>query len=421
MPRRNVANNRNKVKDNQLDIGSLSPRKKIVVGVQFLFVAFGATVLVPLMVGMDPATALFSAGCGTLIFHLVSKGLVPVFLGSSFAFVPPIILASQKWGMGGTLTAFIGVALVYLIVSLLVKLRGTKFLDRFFPPVVVGPTIMLIGLSLAPSAVDMAKENWLLAIIALAVAVVVMIFGRGLMKLIPIISGVLVGYIVAICLGKVDYSGILSAKWISLPQNIEHWQMPQFAWEPFLCMIPIAFCSIIEHVGDIYVIGQVVGKDFVHKPGLHRTLLGDGLAVLFGSLVGGPPVTTYSEVTGAIEITRVTNPQVLRITAITAILFSVMGKLGAFLLSIPTAILGGIMLLLFGSIAIVGIQNLMINKVDFNNSRNIVIAGIMLTTGIGGVAINSGTFTLSGVALSSLIGILLNLILPRESSGKQNQ
>lgn len=409
------------MKDNQIDVGKLSLRKKTVVGIQFLFVAFGATVLVPLLVGMDPATALFSAGCGTLIFHLVTKGMVPVFLGSSFAFVPPIILASKEWGMSGTLTGFIGVALVYLIVSLLVKLKGTKFLDRFFPSVVVGPTIILIGLSLSHVAVDMAKQDWLLAIIALAVAVIVLVFGRGLMKLVPIISGVIAGYLVAVCLGRVDYSGILSANWISLPQNIEHWQTPQFAWEPFVCMIPIALCAIIEHVGDIYVIGQVVGKDFVHKPGLHRTLLGDGLAVLFGSLVGGPPVTTYSEVTGAIEVTRVTNPQVLRITAVTAILFSVVGKLGAFLQSIPSAILGGIMLLLFGSIAIVGIQNLMINKVDFNHSRNIVIAGVMLTTGIGGAAVNSGSFTLTGVALSSILGILLNIILPKESSEKQKE
>ena len=397
---------------------NLNPLTKTVVGVQFLFVAFGATVLVPILAGLDPATALFSAGIGTLIFHFVTKGMVPIFLGSSFAYIAPIILSSQKWGLSGTLTAFIGVALVYFVVSAVIKWRGTGFLNKVFPPVVVGPTIMLIGFSLAPTAVNMASSDWLLSIISLVVAIIVMTFGKGLFKLFPVMVGIFASYIVAACLGKVDFTTIQNAPWFALPKNIAEYHLPSFKWQPFLCMLPIAFASIIEHVGDIYVIGNVAKKDFIKNPGLHRTLLGDGLAILAGAFVGGPPVTTYSEVTGAVQITKVTNPQVLRITAVTAILFSVVGKLNAFLQSIPSAVLGGIMIILFGSIASVGMRNIVENKVNFEESRNIIIAGVMIVLGIGGAVINAGSLTLSGLALSCLVGILLNLLLPSKTTEK---
>jgi len=221
---------------------------------------------------------------------------------------------------------------------------------------------------------------------------------------------------VAICMGEVDFQAVVDAPWFALPQNIRNPQLPAFAWEPFVFMMPIALAAVIEHVGDVYAIGAVAEKDFVKNPGLHRTMLGDGLACLAAAVLGGPPVTTYSEVTGAVQITRITHPQVLRIAAVTAILFSIVGKLNALLQSIPQAVLGGIMLLLFGSIASVGIQNLMTNKVDFNITRNMIIASVILTTGIGGAVFSAGTFYLSGIGLAALVGLLLNLILPRGNS-----
>ncbi|MBR5117971.1 MAG: uracil-xanthine permease [Muribaculaceae bacterium] len=397
-----------------MDNKKLSHVRKTVVGVQFLFVAFGATVLMPLLVGLDPATALFSAGIGTLIFHLVTREKVPIFLGSSFAFIAPILLASKQWGLEGTLSGFAGVALVYFIASALIKWRGTDFLSRLFPPVVVGPVIILIGLSLSGTAVEMSKSNWLLAIISLVTSICVLTLARGLFRLLPVVGGIALGYIVAMAMGLVDFSGIINAPWFALPKNIAHPIVPAFDWQPFVCLMPIALATLIEHVGDVYVVSNVASHDFVKDPGLHRTMLGDGLACLAAAFMGGPPVTTYSEVTGAMQITRITSPAVIRITAVAAILFSVFGKLNAFLQSIPQAVLGGIMLMLFGTIATVGIQNLVKNKVDFSETRNIIIASLMLTTGIGGAELTAGTFSLSGIGLAAIVGIILNLALPKK-------
>jgi len=391
----------------------LTATRKTVVGIQFLFVAFGSTVLVPLLVGLDPSTALFSAGIGTLIFHLVTKGKVPIFLGSSFAFIAPIIAASKQWGMPGTLAGMAGVALVYFVMSALIKWQGKKLLDRLFPPVVIGPVIMLIGLSLSGAAVNMSKENWLLAIISLVTAIIVLTFGRGMLKLVPVVCGIIVGYIVAICMGLVDFSGVAAASWFALPSSIAHFQLPEYSWEPFIFMIPVAIAPVVEHIGDVYVVSEVAGKDFVKDPGLHRTMFGDGLACLAASFLGGPPVTTYSEVTGAMQITRVSHPQVIRIAAITAIVFSVIGKLSAILQSIPSAVLGGIMLLLFGTIASVGVQNLINHKVNLNETRNVIIVSLTLTVGIGGAVLTYGTFSMSGIGLSALVGVILNLLLPQ--------
>ena len=392
----------------------LSTSRKTIVGIQFLFVAFGSTVLVPLLVGLDPATALFTAGVGTLIFHLVTKGQVPIFLGSSFAFIAPIISASQQWGMPGTIAGIAGVALVYFVMSALIKWQGHTLIARLFPPVVVGPVIILIGLSLSPAAVNMAKENWLLAFISLITAILVLTFGKGLVKLVPVVVGVAVGYVVAFFMGLVDLSAVAAAPWFALPGSIAHFQLPQFAWEPFVFMIPVAIAPVIEHIGDVYVVSAVAEKDFIKSPGLHRTMLGDGLACLFASFVGGPPVTTYSEVTGAMQITRVTHPQVIRIAAVTGIVFSVIGKISALLQSIPSAVLGGIMLLLFGSIASVGVQHMIQHKIDFDVTRNIIIASVTLTIGIGGAILTFGTFSISGIGLSAVVGVLLNLLLPRK-------
>ena len=396
----------------------LTTSRKAIVGIQFLFVAFGSTVLVPLLVGLDPATALFTAGIGTFIFHLVTKGKVPIFLGSSFAFIAPIISASQQWGMPGTIAAIVGVALVYFVMSALIKWQGRKLLERLFPPVVIGPVIILIGLSLSPAAVNMAKESWVLAFVSLITAIVVLAFGKDLVKLVPVVIGILVGYIVALCLDVVDFSAVAAAPWFALPDSIVHFQLPQFSWAPFLFMIPVAVAPVIEHIGDVYLVSAVADKDFVKDPGLHRTMLGDGLACLFASFFGGPPVTTYSEVTGAMQITRVTHPQVIRIAAGTAVVFSIIGKLSALLQSIPSAVLGGIMLLLFGTIASVGVQYLIQNKVDMNQTRNVIIVSVTLTMGIGGAILYFGTFSMSGIGLSAIRGVVLNLLLPYEKNGQ---
>lgn len=389
----------------------LSATKKTIVGVQFLFVAFGATVLVPLLTGINPATALFTAGLGTFLFHFVTKGKVPIFLGSSFAFIAPILAASEQWGLPGTLAGLTSVSLVYFVVSALVKWQGKKLLDRIFPPVVIGPVIILIGLSLSGSAVNMAKENWLLAFISLITAIIVLTFCKGLIKLVPIISGVVVGYIVALCLGEVDFSGVAAASWLCVPVQFD--TITHFEWGPFLYMIPVAIAPVLEHIGDVYVVSAVAEKDFVKDPGIHRTMLGDGIACLASAFLGGPPETTYSEVTGAMSITKVTSPVVIRIAAATAICFSVIGKLSALLQSIPQAVLGGIMLLLFGTIASVGVQNLMHHHVNMNETRNVIIISVMLTMGLGGAVLSSGSFAISGIGLSAVIGVVLNLVLPK--------
>lgn len=397
-------------------IDQLSPTRQVVVGVQYLFVAFGATVLVPLLVGLDPSAALFSAGIGTLIFHLVTKGKVPIFLGSSFAFIAPIVSATELYGLSGALLGIAGVAFVYFVMSALIKLFGTKFINRLFPEVVIGPVIMLIGLSLSSSAVKMAEGNWTLAAISLATAIVVTLYGRGLIKLIPIFCGIIVGYLVDLIFFDIDFSGIEAAGWFSLPQLT----FPEkFSWAPIIYMIPVAIAPVIEHIGDVYVVNSVTSKNFVKDPGLHRTMLGDGLACLVASFLGGPPVTTYSEVTGAMSLTKVTAPRVLRISAVTAIVFSMIGKVSAFLKSIDTAILGGIMLLLFGTIAGAGINNLLNSRVNLSSSRNIVIISVTLTTGIGGAVLSMGRFTLGGIGLSAIIAVLLNLILPETEADRR--
>lgn len=394
------------------DNSNLSPLKKTVVGAQFLFVAFGSTVLVPLLVGLDPSVALFTAGVGTLIFHAVTKGKVPIFLGSSFAFIAPIIKATELYGLPGTLSGLVAVGAVYGLMSALVRLRGVAFIARLFPPIVVGPVIMLIGLSLAGAGVNMAKSNWGLAIIALLTTIIVSLFGKGLLRLIPIFAGIIVGYIAAAVFGIIDFQPVIDAPWFALPEFVR----PEFCWEAIIFMIPVAIAPVIEHIGDMYAINEVTGKDFVKVPGLHRTMLGDGLACVAASFIGGPPVTTYSEVTGAISLTKISDPSVIRIAGLFGILFSVFGKISAFLKTIPEAVLGGIMLLLFGTIAAVGINSLVKNRVDLSNTRNLVIASLILTLGIGGAELTCGSITIGGIGLSALVGVILNLILPDRKS-----
>ena len=395
-------------------MSKLNPVQKTIVGAQFLFVAFGATVLVPLLVGLDPSVALFTAGIGTLIFHAVTKGKVPIFLGSSFAFIAPIIKSTELYGMPGTLCGLVAVGAVYGIMSALVRLRGVEFITRLFPPVVVGPVIMLIGLSLAGTGVDMAKSNWLLAIVALVTTVLVSLFAKGLLKLIPIFAGIVVGYIVAAITGNVEFQSVVDAPWFALPAFVR----PEFCWEAIIFMIPVAIAPVIEHIGDVYAINEVTGKDYVKDPGLHRTMLGDGLACVAASLIGGPPVTTYSEVTGAVSLTKISDPAVLRIAGIFGILFSVVGKMSALLKTIPSAVLGGIMLLLFGTIASVGVNTLVKNRVDMGNTRNLVISSLILTLGIGGAEMHIGPVTFGGIGLAAMVGVILNLVIPGKEAKK---
>ena len=396
----------------------LGPVQRTVVGAQFLFVAFGATVLVPLLVGLNPSVALFTAGIGTLIFHLVTKGKVPIFLGSSFAFIAPIVKATELFGLPGTLSGLVAVGAVYGIMSLLVRMRGVGFISRLFPPVVVGPVIMLIGLSLAGTGVQMASSNWALALVALTTTILVSMFGKGLLRLIPIFAGIVVGYLTAVVFDDlviadlVNFEPVKDAAWFALPNFVR----PELCWEAIIFMIPVAIAPVIEHIGDVYAINEVTGKDFVKDPGLHRTMLGDGLACVAASFTGGPPVTTYSEVTGAISLTKIADPGVIRIAAIFGILFSVIGKMSALLKTIPEAVLGGIMLLLFGTIAAVGVNSLVKNRVDLGNTRNLVIVSIILILGIGGAEFSVGTFNFGGIGLSAVVGVLLNLILPKSKT-----
>ncbi|MBQ5980169.1 MAG: uracil permease [Bacteroidales bacterium] len=395
---------------------TLSPLKRTIVGVQFMFVAFGSTVLVPLLVGFDPAIALLAAGLGTLLFHGVTGGKVPIYLGSSFAFIAPIVKATELYGMPGMFCGLVAVGVVYLLMSLLVKLFGISFIKKLFPPIVIGPVIILIGLSLASTGVDMASQNWVLAIISLLVAIACSIWGKGLVKIIPVFFGAIVGYIAAIIFYRsgMDFAPVAQAKWFALP----HFAKMSFSWQAIVFMAPVAIAPIIEHVGDVYAISEIAGKDFVKDPGLHRTMAGDGLACMLAAFLGGAPVTTYSEVTGAVSLTKVTDPACMRIAAITAILISLVGKVGAAIQTIPTAVLGGIMLLLFGSIASVGINNLVKAKIDMNKTRNLIIASLILTIGIGGAIISFGKFSLAGIGLASIVGVILNLIIPDKEAAE---
>lgn len=393
---------------------SLSLGKRTIVGVQFMFVAFGSTVLVPLLCHLDPAIALLAAGLGTLLFHAVTGGKVPIYLGSSFAFIAPIIKATELFGLAGMFCGLVSVGLVYMLMSLLVKTFGIGFIKRLFPPIVIGPVIILIGLSLAGTGVDMAKNNWLLAFVSLAVAVACSIWGKGIVKLIPVVFGALAGYIVSVICFRtdMDFTPIAQASWFAWPKLAQM----SFSWQAILFMAPVAIAPIIEHIGDMYAISSIAGKDFVKDPGLHRTLLGDGLSCCLAAFLGGAPVTTYSEVTGAVSLTKVTDPQVLRIAGLSAVVLALIGKVGAAIQTIPTAVLGGIMLLLFGTIASVGVSNMIEARLNMGSTRNLIISSLILTIGIGGAVIDFGSFSLAGIGLASIVGMILNLVLPHSKN-----
>ncbi|MCD1641123.1 uracil-xanthine permease family protein [Pseudomonas stutzeri] len=405
--------------------------RQVLAGAQMLFVAFGALVLMPLITGMDPNVALFTAGLGTLLFQLVTKRQVPVFLASSFAFIAPIIAAKGEFGLPAVMGGVMAAGLVYIVLGFAVRLKGPGFIDRLLPPVVIAPVIISIGLALSPVAVNMAMGKagdgsaqliphhtaMLISMPALVTTLLVAVLGKGLFRLVPILAGVAVGYGLSLIFGVVDTSGIAAAPWLAMPNFIA----PEFNIGAILFMVPVALAPAIEHIGGVVAIGSVTGNNYVKKPGLHRTLLGDGVATSAAGLFGGPPNTTYAEVTGAVMLTKNYNPKIMTWAAIFAIALAFIGKFGAGLLSIPVPVMGGILCLLFGSIAVVGLSTLIRHQVDLSEARNLIIVSVTLVFGIGGMAIGYGEFTLSGISLCAIIALLLNLVLPGGEGWRNKQ
>ncbi len=411
------------------DARVLGKPKMMILGFQHTFAMFGATVLVPLLTGLNMQTTLLMAGIGTLFFHLVTKFKVPAFLGSSFAFLGGYAVVAPLLPDGSPNTemlpyANLGVVcagLVYLVLAALFAIFPVEKVMRFFPPVVTGPIIIAIGLSLAGSAVDNCKQNWLLAIIALAVIVICNIWGKGMLKIIPILAGIIVSYIVAVCIGAVDFQPIVEADWIGLPITKEGMVFGNIhdrgmAISAIIAIMPISFATMMEHIGDISAISATTGKNFLADPGLKRTLVGDGLATSFSALFGGPANTTYGENTGVLALTKVYDPRVVRIAAVVAIVLSFSPKFAAVINTVPTAIIGGISFILYGMISGVGVRNVVENKVDLTKSRNLIIIAVILVTalGVGSVDFTIGEFNISltALAVAAIAGILLNAILP---------
>ena len=424
------------------DARALGRPKMIVFGLQHMFAMFGATVLVPTITGLSVSATLLFAGLGTLLFHLISKGKVPAFLGSSFAFIagytaiaPMLPDASGNLAVANTALlpyACLGVAcagLLYLVLSALFRAFGAARVMRYFPPVVSGPIVIAIGLTLSASAVANCQTNWLVAVIAIATIVVFNIWGKGMLKIIPILLGVLAGYVAAVALGLVDFTPVAQASWIGLPVLWENTVFslagPGFdtglAITAIITIMPLAFATMIEHIGDISAISSTCNRNYIAEPGLHRTLLGDGLATILASLFGAPANTTYGENTGVLALTRVFDPRVIRIAACFAILFSFCPKFAAIIEVMPACVIGGVSLVLYGMISAVGIRNLVENHVDFTLSRNIIITALIIVLSIGisysaagAIVIPTGSITisLSGLAVGSLVGIVLNIVLP---------
>ncbi|MDC5706749.1 uracil-xanthine permease family protein [Vibrio europaeus] len=396
--------------------------KNAIQGAQMLFVAFGALVLVPLLTGLDPSVALFGAGVGTLLFQLVTRRSVPIFLASSFAFIAPILYGVQTWGVPATMGGLMAAGFVYVAMGAVIKVRGVEIIHKLLPPVVVGPVIMVIGLGLAPVAVNMAlgkvdgsqvidaDASLVISVASLLTTIILSVFAKGFLKLTPILGGIVVGYALSLGYGIVDFTPVHEAAWFALP----NFTTPEFNINAILFMIPVAIAPAVEHVGDMLAISNVTGKNYIKKPGLHRTITGDGVATIAASMVGAPPNTTYSEVTGAVMLTKAFNPVIMTWAAVSAIVLALVGKLGAVLQTIPMPVMGGIMILLFGSIATVGLNTLIKNNVDLHKSRNLVIVAITLVFGIGGMAFGIGEFSLQGVSLCGIVAILLNLVLPRD-------
>ena len=420
------------------DVHTLGAGKTIILGLQHTFAMFGATVLVPILTGLPISTTLLFAGLGTLLFHLVTKGQVPAFLGSSFAFlggyaaVAPLLEDGSPntemlpYACGGVFCA----GVVYLILSALIKGFGAKKVMRFFPPVVTGPIIISIGLILAPTAISNCATNWPVAIIALVTVIVFNIWGKGMSKIVPILIGIIVSYVAALLMGDVSFEGFSDEAVLGLPPIT----IMKFDISSIITIMPLALATMMEHIGDISAIGATTGKNYIAKPGLHRTLLGDGLATCLAAAFGAPANTTYGENTGVLALTKVYDPRVMQIAAVFAIILSCVPKVAFIIESIPTATIGGISFILYGMISAIGIRNVVENRVDFTRSRNTIIAALILVcalgfNSIGGISFTvfGATISLSGLAIASLVGIIVNAILPgneyefKESADENNE
>ncbi len=396
--------------------------KDCILGAQTLFIAFGALVLMPILVGLNPSIALLTAGVGTLIFQLVTRGQVPVFLGSSFAFVPATIYGIQTWGLPATLCGLSVSSVMYFVISALIKWRGQSLVNRIFPHIVTAPIITAIGLYLAPVAINMAMGRsgsgaeqlfpegtaLLIATVAFGSAVFTRMFAKGKMQLVPILVGVVVGYILSALLGIVNFDAVTNAEWFSKPTFPElTWH-----WQAIVMILPIAAVSAIEHIGGIAAIGSVTGRDYFKYPGVHRTLIGDGLSSALAAFMGGPPNITYAEVTAGVALTRVFNPAVMTWAALAAISLAFVGKVGAFLQTIPTPVMGGISVLLFGAISVTGLHLLMLAKEDLMKPRSMTIVGLILIIPVGRLTLNIGDLPFGDIGLAGMVGVLMNLILP---------
>lgn len=407
------------------DVRTLGTAKTLVLGLQHTFAMFGATVLVPILTGLDVSTTLLMAGLGTLLFHFLTKGKVPAFLGSSFAFlggfaaVAPMVdgkanLEMLPYACGGVFMA----GLVYVAMSALIKLFGVKKIMRFFPPVVTGPIIISIGLILAPTAITNCATNWPLALVALALIIICNIWGKGMVKIVPILIGVVGSYIVALIMGVVDFAPIQNAAWFGVALHTS--AFAKFSVSACITIVPIALATMMEHIGDIAAISATTERNFLEDPGLHRTILGDGLATSLAGFFGGPANTTYGENTGVLALTRVYDPKVMRIAAVFAIFLSFFPKFGAAIQTIPPAVIGGVSFVLYGMISAIGVRNVVENQVDFTESRNLIIAAVILVSALGFNSVGGITiaFTqtiqinLSGLAIAAIVGIVLNAVLP---------
>lgn len=419
------------------DIDEMPPiGKSIILAFQHLFAMFGATILVPILVnqaaGKEVLTipvALVTSGIGTLIYILCTKKKSPVYLGSSFAFIVPIAAAYTKAGIGGAMTGIMTVGLIYIIIAIVIKFVGKKWLEKLLPPVVIGPMIMIIGLGLAPSAIsqigltsgtELDIKVIIVALVSFLVTAIVMTKAKGFFKIIPFLIGIISGYIVAVCLGMIDFKPVLEAKWFSIP----HFQIPfkdyKLNFTALITIAPIALVTLCEHIGDHTSLGNIIGKDLIKDPGLDRTLLGDGIATFVAGFLGGPANTTYGENTSVVGMTKVASVKVIGLAAIFAIIISFLGKFTALVSTIPNAVLGGVSLLLYGFIAVNGLKVLIKNQVNFEDSKNVIVASSMLVLGLGGaaIALTKGdlSLTISGMSLASIIGILLNVCLPKDKT-----
>ncbi len=415
--------------DIRLDVQERPALKEwFTLSLQHLFAMFGATVLVPILTGLDPGIALLTSGVGTLAYILITKGQIPAYLGSSFAFIAPITILNENSGVGSALVGGFLVGIVYALVALFVKAVGPKTILRFLPPIVVGPVIMVIGLSLASTAVNMAmyedtaaevlvysSTHFIVALITLGITILCSVAFKNFLSLIPVLIGIIGGYIASLFFGIVDYQAVIDAPWFQIPNFTVPFvdYTPHLSWEIILMMIPIAIVPISEHIGGQLVLGKIAGKNFVEKPGLHRSLFGDGISIMIASCLGGPPNTTYGENIGVMALTRAFSVYVIGGAALFAIAFGFIGKISALILSIPSAVMGGVSILLFGIIASSGLRMLIDSKIDLSINRNLVISSVILIIGVGGAFLKlTENASLSGMALAAIVGVILNLILP---------